>query len=179
MLTIILITASLVAAFLAFGFYRSADLRSIRLENEVIIDGSISEVFDLVRYLENFPRWSPFLAQDPGQQYEVRGIDGHPGATFHWNGRGGKDIGFQEIATVEDGQFIEMHCDIQKPFVAHPTFTYQFKQTPQGVRVRQVFSLQSGAVDALFMWLFGAKQEMNTTNQLGLTLLKQAIEEAP
>lgn len=179
MLTTILTITAVVAALLAFGFYRSADLRNINLENEVVIDGSMTEVFDLVRYLENFPRWSPFLAEDPEQQYEVRGVDGKPGATFHWNGRAGKDIGFQEIAVIEEGEYIEMQCDIQKPFVAHPTFAYSFKQTPQGVRVSQRFTLRSGAIDALFMWAFGAKKEMNTMNQKGLALLKQAAEETP
>ncbi|MEM6398024.1 MAG: SRPBCC family protein [Bacteroidota bacterium] len=179
MLTIILTIVGLVAALLAFGFFRSADHRNITLDNEVTINASMDEVFDLVRYLENFPRWSPFLAQDPDQQYEVRGVDGKPGATFHWNGRGGKDVGFQEIITVEDAKYIEMRCDIQKPFVAHPTFAYTFKQTPQGVRVSQHFNVKSGAVDALFMWAFGARKEMDSTNQQGLDLLKQAAEKTP
>lgn len=137
----------------------------------------MDEVFDLVRYLENFPRWSPFLAQDPTQEFDVRGVDGKPGASFHWVGRGGKDVGFQEIVTVENGKYIELQCDIQKPFVAYPTFAYSFKETPQGIRVSQVFTLQSGAIDAFFMWTFGARKEMDATNQQGLALLKQAAEE--
>lgn len=174
MLTITLSVVALVAAFLAFGFYRSSELRTVTLNNEVVIDAPLNEVFDLVRYLENFPRWSPFLVQDPSQQVEVRGIDGKVGASYHWVGRGGKDVGMQEIVRIEDGRYVEMKCDIEKPFVAYPTFAYSFKQTPQGVRVSQVFTLKSGAVDAFFMWLFGAKKEMDATNKEGLRLLKQA-----
>jgi len=174
MLTIILSIVALLTAFLAFGFYRSSELRNITLNNEVMIDAPLNEVFDLVGYLENFPRWSPFLVQDPSQKVEVRGVDGKVGASYHWVGRGGKDVGLQKIVRIEKDRYVEMKCDIEKPFEADPTFAYSFKQTPQGVRVEQVFTLKSGAVDAFFMWLFGAKKEMDATNKEGLKLLKQA-----
>ncbi|MEL7159643.1 MAG: SRPBCC family protein [Bacteroidota bacterium] len=179
MLTLLFSLLALLALAVAFGFHRSAPLRNITLDNSVTIDGESSEVFAMVQYLENFPRWSPFLAEDPGQEYEVRGVDGTVGATYHWNGRGGKDIGYQKIVRIEPGEYLEMRCDIQKPFVAHPTFAYSFKNTPQGVRVSQRFTLESGAVDALFMWLFGAKAEMDATNKRGMELLKAAVESAP
>jgi len=150
MLTILLTISAIIAVGLTYGFYRSAPLRNITLENAVVIDGEATEVFNMVRYLENFPRWSPFLAEDPGQKYEVRGEDGTIGATYHWNGRGGKDLGFQEIVRIQPN--------------AHPTFSYAFKSTPQGVRVTQSF--------------FGARKEMDATNKQGLALLKEAVETA-
>jgi hypothetical protein len=36
--------------------------------------------------------------------------------------------------------------------------------------------LESALVDAFFLWLFGAKAEMEKTNQQGLDLLKKAVE---
>jgi hypothetical protein len=69
-----------------------------------------------------------------------------------------------------------MKCDIQKPFVAKPTFDYYFTETANGIEVKQDFKLESGLVDAFFMWLFGAKSEMEKTNQQGLDLLKKAVE---
>jgi hypothetical protein len=69
-----------------------------------------------------------------------------------------------------------MRCDIKKPFVAKPTFDYYFTKTPGGIEVKQDFRLESGLVDAFFMWLFGAKAEMEKTNQQGLDLLKKAVE---
>ncbi len=69
-----------------------------------------------------------------------------------------------------------MKCDIQKPFAAQPTFDYSFKETPNGIEVKQDFQLQSGLVDAFFMWAFGAVKEMENTNQQGLDLMKKAIE---
>ena len=163
-------------AFLGLGFYQASQLTSIHINKQVTIKGSPEKVFDMVRYLENFPKWSPFLAADPSQKYEVRGTDGEIGAQYHWDGNGGKDLGYQEIVQVDAPHFVGMRCDIQKPFKATPTFEYSFSQTANGVTVSQDFKLESALVDAFFMWLFGAKKEMAETNEKGLTLLKAAVE---
>lgn len=165
-----------IAAFIGFGLYKASGLKKIHIVKTVRIDGSMEQVFDMVKYLGNFPKWSPFLAQDPSQKYEVKGTDGTVGAQYHWDGNKGKDLGFQEIVTIQDKRHIGMRCDIKKPFVAKPTFDYYFIQTPGGIEVKQDFKLESGLVDAFFMWLFGAKAEMEKTNQQGLDLLKKSVE---
>ncbi len=164
-------------ALIGFALYRASAFKTIRIEKSVTIKGSADAVFDMVRYLKNFPRWSPFLVQDPSQKYEVKGTDGQVGAQYHWLGNGGKDVGYQEIVKIEPNRFIGLRCDIQKPFVAKPTFDYSFHASNGSVEVRQVFQLESGLVDAFFMMLFGAKAEMEKTNEHGLQLLKKAAEQ--
>ena len=163
-------------AFIGFGLYKASDLKSIQIETNITIKGTPQQVFDMVKYLNNFPKWSPFLAQDPTQKYEVKGIDGTVGAQYHWDGNKGKDLGYQEIVSIHELNYISMKCDIQKPFVAKPTFEYYFMQTSNGVEVKQDFKLESGLVDAFFMWLLGAKAEMEKTNKQGMELLKKAVE---
>ncbi len=165
-----------IVAFLGYGFYKASGLTNIQIVKTVTIKGSKQEVFDMVKYLGNFPKWSPFLAEDPTQKYEVKGTDGTVGAQYHWDGNKGKDIGFQEIKKIEEGKFIGMQCDIQKPFIAKPTFDYYFTETANGIEVKQDFKVQSALPDAFFMWLFGAKAGMETMNQTGLDLLKKAVE---
>jgi hypothetical protein len=164
------------AAFIGFGLYKASDLKSIQIVKTVTVKGSKKEVFDMVKYLANFPKWSPFLKEDPTQKYEVKGADGTVGAQYHWNGNNGKDLGFQEIKKIEEGKFIGMQCDIQKPFVAKPTFDYYFTETAYGIEVKQDFKVESALPDAFFMWLFGAKAGMEKMNQTGLELLKKAVE---
>lgn len=174
---IISIIAVALIAFVGFGLYKASGLTNIQIVKSVTIKAPMSKVFDMVKYLENFPKWSPFVAQDPKQQHEVKGIDGTVGAQYHWNGNGGKDIGFQEIKTIEESKHIGMQCDIQKPFEAKPTFDYYFAETTSGIEVRQDFKVESGMASAFFMWLFGAKAEMEKTNQQGLDLLKVVCEQ--
>ncbi len=172
---IFLTIGTAILLFLIFGFYKASQLQNIEIIQKATIKADKQKVFDMVKYLKNFPKWSPFLVQDPKQKYEVKGIDGTIGAQYHWNGNKGKDLGYQEIYTIKELEFIGMKCDIQKPFVAKPTFDYTFTKNEKGITVHQTFKLKSGIIDAFFMWLFGAKKEMEKTNQLGMELLKKAI----
>ena len=176
MITFISIIAVAFVAFIGFGLYKAKELTSIHIVKSVTIQGSKEEVFNMVRNLNNFPKWSPFLAEDPTQKYEVKGTDGTVGAQYHWNGNKGKDIGYQEIVSIDTFKHVGMKCDIQKPFVATPTFDYYFTETANGIEVKQDFKVESELVPAFFMWLFGAKASMEKTNQKGLDLLKKAVE---
>ncbi len=164
------------AAFVGFGLYKASGLKSIQIVKTVTIKGSNQEVFEMVKYLNNFPKWSPFLAEDPAQKHEVKGTDGTVGAQYHWNGNEGKDLGFQEIVKIDEQKYIGMKCDIQKPFVAKPTFEYYFTETANGIEVKQDFKVESTLGDAFFMWLFDAKAGMEKMNQQGLDLLKKSTE---
>ncbi len=173
---ILIIIGIVIALFLGFGLYKSSSLKSIQIIKGVTIKGSKEEVFDMVRYLKNFPKWSPFLAEDPSQKYEVKGTDGTVGAQYHWDGNKGKDLGYQEIVKIDTFSYVGMKCDIQKPFVAKPSFEYYFTETANGIEVKQDFKVESGTVDAFFMWLFNAKAGMEKMNQNGLDLMKKAVE---
>ena len=173
---IIVTIAIALVAFIGFGLYKASDLTSIQIETTTTIKGSKQEVFDMVKNLNDFPKWSPFLVQDPTQKYEVKGINGSVGSQYHWVGNGGEDVGYQEITKIEEGTFVGKKCDILKPFVAKPTFDYTFSENANGIEVKEVFKLESGLADAFFLWLFGAKTEMVKTNKQGLDLLKKAVE---
>ena len=162
--------------FLAFGFYNASKLQSIEIVKNVNIQAPQQEVYEAISNLENYPKWSPFLAQDPTQKYETKGAAGTVGSQFHWEGNKGKDVGFQEISKLEPDNFVGMKCDIQKPFKAQPTFEYGIKPNGNSTEVTQKFNLQSGLIDAFFLWLFGVKKEMAATNQQGLDLLKKSLE---
>lgn len=173
---ILSIIAIAVVAFIGFGLFKASQLQSLHITKEVTVNGSQEEVYDMVRYLNNFPKWSPFLAADPAQKYSVKGTDGEVGAQYHWDGNEGKDLGYQEIVKVDAPHFVGMRCDIQKPFTATPTFDYTFSKEANGIKVTQDFKLESALIDSFFMWLFGAKKEMEATNEKGLNLLKAAVE---
>lgn len=170
------IIAIALIGFIVFGMIKASSLKSLQIVKGVTIKGTKQEVFDMVRYLNNYPKWSPFLEEDPAQKYEVKGTDGAVGAQFHWDGNKGKDLGFQEIVKIDTFSYVGMRCDIQKPFVAKPTFEYHFTETSNGIEVKQDFRVDSGIVDAFFMWLFNAKAGMEKMNQRGLDLMKIAVE---
>lgn len=169
---IVLISAVLICTAL----YNGNQLRIIEIEQRIAINATPEKVYSMISQLKNYPKWSPFLAQDPTQQYSVKGADGQVGAQYHWEGNKGDDLGYQEIASLVPNTRVGFLCVIQKPFKARPTFDYLIIPNANHVTVEQKFRLESGLVDAIFLWLFRVKPQMATTNQQGLALLKTACE---
>jgi hypothetical protein len=173
---IVTIVAIVIIALVVFGVINANKLKNIQIVSKVKINGTKQEVIDMVRYLNNFPKWSPFLAEDPTQKYYVKGVDGQVGAQYHWDGNKGKDLGYQQIEKIESN-YVGMKCNIQKPFKAEPTFDYYFTETTNGIEVKQDFKVKSNTVSAFFMWLFNAKAAMQKTNEKGLNMLRLAVEQ--
>lgn len=173
---IVLIIAIALVAFVCIGLFKAQKIQKLQITKTVTINANKGEVLEMVQYLRNFPKWSPFLAQDATQKIRIEGVDGTVGAQYHWVGNGGDDIGYQEIMKIDTNGYIGMKCFIEKPFAAQPTFEYSINENSNGVTVTQDFKLESSLSDAFFMWAFGAVKDMENTNQQGLDLLKKAIE---
>lgn len=170
------IIAIIIVVFLVVGFYNASKLTTIEINKQVTINAPKEKVYDMIRTMEDYPKWSPFKAQDPTQTHSVKGTDGQVGVQFHWEGNKGKDLGYQEVVKLVPNSYVGIKCSIQKPFVANPDFEFSINETANGVTVDEKFQLKSGLVDAFFLWLFGVKAEMEKTNQQGLDLLKKACE---
>lgn len=173
---ILLIISAIIIAFLSIGIFNAKKIQHIHIQKKISIQADLQSTFNQVRFLENFPKWSPFYEADPAQKTKVKGIDGQIGAQFHWDGNNGKDLGYQEIKEIEPLKYIKMGCTIQKPFKAYPSFEYSFSSTGNIVTVTQDFNLDSGLIDSFFMWLFGAKTDMDKMNARGMELLKIKCE---
>jgi len=173
---ILTIVLAIVITVLGIGLYNATRLQHIHIQKTVTIQSDLQNVFDYVVYLKEFPKWSPFLEADPTQKITLKGKDAHVGAQYHWEGNRGKDLGFQEIKEIRNLEYIQMECDIQKPFKAQPTFEYVFQKQGNSVKVTQDFHLKSGFMDAFFMGVFGAKGQMEKMNSRGLELLKTVCE---
>jgi hypothetical protein len=171
------LSVGIFVALIVWALTRAAKLKRIELTCSIKVRTERTRAYDFIRHQANFPAWSPFLAEDPTQTYKLVGADGEVGGQYHWIGRGGKDVGLQEIAALEAGRRIAMRCRIEKPFKAQPTFAYTVADAPDGgVLVTQVFELQSALADAFFLWLFGVKKQMAATNEKGMALLREALE---
>ncbi len=173
---IAIIISIAVLFFIGLGYYNATKLQHIHIQKKIAIRANTLRVFENVQYLNNFPKWSPFYEADPDQKVYVTGNDGEEGARYHWEGNNGKDLGYQEIKQIRSLEYIKMECTIEKPFKANPTFEYSFRKQDQLIEVTQDFNLKSRKIDSFFMWLFGAKKEMEKMNSRGLELLKQVCE---
>lgn len=162
--------------FLFAAFSAQAQKRQILITTVQHIASPPAQVFDVLSDLNRFPEWSPFLVTDPEQKYHVTGESGEIGSTFHWEGVAEKSLGSQTISAMTKASSLRMDCEILKPFSGAPVFEYELKETESGTEVTQIFTLQLSGFSYLMTKIFGVKKQMTTTNQLGMTRLKELLE---
>ena len=150
--------------------------KRISVSNTTFINASKQHVFDQLRYMKNFPKWSPFLVQDPEQKYTVSGQDGEVGATFSWEGVKEKSKGLQRVAKLKSIDEVVIECNITVPFQSNPTFSYSLVEKDGGVEVVQHFDAEMPAPSNIFGLLLNLKEKISATNKQGLELLRQACE---
>jgi len=142
-----LLRLSLAICFFAISFSLSAQKKALKVVSKKEIKAAQVEVYDVLRNLERFPEWSPFIVEDPEQKNYVTGEAGQVGSAFHWEGVAEKSKGLQTLA-VEDGV----------------------------VEVTQTFELKCSGFNRFMMKLFGVKKHITKSNELGLTRLKTLLE---
>ncbi|MEM6800957.1 MAG: SRPBCC family protein [Bacteroidota bacterium] len=156
-----------------------AQKKRIHIQTKTLISASPTQVYEVLKSLEQFPKWSPFLVADPNQKNYVKGRDGEIGSSFHWEGVAEKSQGYQTLAKLKENEYLRFECSIAKPFQSKPVFEYHLRQTEQGLLLRQDFELKLSGFDYFMIKLFGVKKKMSETNQLGLDRLKQYVEGEP
>jgi hypothetical protein len=174
--TIIIIGLALGALLVAGVILSLVAPKRISIRNAVFIQASKQQVFDQLRFMKNFPAWSPFRVQDPEQKYTVSGPDGEVGATFSWEGVKEKSKGSQRVAKLKGTDEVLVECAITVPFQSNPTFAYTLVEKDGGVEVVQQFDTEMPAPFNIFGLLLGLKGKISATNNQGLDLLKKVSE---
>lgn len=151
--------------------------KRISVTNTQFIKASKQQVFDQLRFMKNFPNWSPFKVQDPEQKYTISGNDGQVGATFSWEGVKEKSKGLQKIVELKGNDYLKINCDITVPFQSNPTFAYQLREVNGGVELTQYFDTEMPVPANVFGMLMGLKTEIANINKQGLNLLKKVSEQ--
>jgi len=152
--------------------------KKISVQSVNFVNASRQQVFDQIRFMKNFPNWSPFLIQDPQQKFSISGIDGQVGATFSWEGVGEKSKGSQTVVYLSGNDNLTIQCNITEPFQSSPVFAYTLKDKNGGVEIIQNFEAPMPFPSNVFGLLFGVKNRMALTNQQGLELLKKVAEQS-
>lgn len=150
--------------------------KKISVRSTQFIQASRQQVFDQLRFMKNFPAWSPFRQQDPEQQFEISGPDGEVGATFSWVGVKEKSRGSQQVVGISGTESLKIQCSITEPFQSNPTFSYTLSDKDGGVELVQDFEVEMPVPANVFGMLMGLQKNIAATNQQGLNLLKQVTE---
>ncbi len=108
-------TAGVVTVLLLIAFLTPKELN---IEKTILINKSVAEVFDYIKYVKNHDNFSVWAMMDPDMKKEYRGTDGQVGFVYAWDSSKDKNVGAgeQEIKSIVPGKSIEFELRFKRPF---------------------------------------------------------------
>ncbi|MAX71115.1 MAG: polyketide cyclase [Flavobacteriaceae bacterium] len=90
--------------------------KSYNVSRSVVINKSIAEVFNYLKYIKNQDDWSPWKKKDPDMKQTFTGTDGEVGFISRWEGNKDVGVGEQELTGITENSSVESQLRFYKPW---------------------------------------------------------------
>lgn len=114
MITTLIVIAAFFLLILLLGLIIPKELD---IENTIVINKPVNEVFDFVKLFKNHDHFSVWNQMDPDMKKIFKGTDGEVGFVYRWESMKTKNVGTgeQEIKTIQSNKFIESELRFISP----------------------------------------------------------------
>lgn len=168
------IVLALIVLFLILGFIAP---KHYEVNRSIIVNKSLYEVFNYLKYLKNQDHWSPWKKKDPNMKQTFEGTDGEVGFIAKWEGNKTVGSGEQEIKRIIDNECIETELRFLKPWKSTSNaylrvVGLESKQT----NVTWGFSGSNTFPFSVFMLFMNMDKTVGKDFEEGLNNLKQQLE---
>ncbi len=145
------------------------------IEKDILIEGSIDDVFKQVGDLKNWQNWSPWKKKDPSLEYTFEGEKSDSaGSVMKWKSAS-NGAGSVTLLQVSSPNVVSYKLQFDD-WSNQPTGEISLIKMVDQVKVVWTMRGERGFVDKIFWTLFKAEAALNEDFELGLQLLKTNIE---
>lgn len=151
--------------------------KTYNVQRHIIINRSVSEVFDCIKHIKNQDYWSPWKKRDPNMKQEFHGTDGEVGFISKWEGNKDVGTGEQEILAIHTNERIESKLRFFKPWKSESDAFIKTASTDDGqTKVTWGFSGKNKVPINIFMMLYNVDKHVGKDFDEGLECLKEILE---
>jgi len=174
MMTVLYIILGVLALLLLVAFVAP---KSYEVNRSIIVNKSLPEVFDYLKYSKNQDYWSPWKKKDPDMIQSFAGTDGEVGFVARWEGNKDVGTGEQEIKKIITNERIDTELRFFKPWksVSNGFLTVDEAGSDQ-TKVVWGFTGKNPIPFNLFMLFFSFDKAVGKDFEEGLASLKQVLE---
>jgi Polyketide cyclase / dehydrase and lipid transport len=151
---------------------------SQKIKRSITINAPAATIFEQVKQLNNFNRFSVWGAQDSTIRYTLSGTDGTPGASIAW--KGNPDIsgeGKIELISLTHPHTISHIIHFSAPQKGKASSVFSIIETEKNTTtVTWYFELYTPRPKNIFNLFFNLDKEMGKDFETGLAALKIFIE---
>ncbi|PWK17956.1 SRPBCC family protein [Xanthomarina spongicola] len=151
--------------------------KKYEVNRSVIIDKSLPEVFQYLKFVRNQDHWSPWKKKDPNMKQESVGTDGEVGFIAKWEGNKQVGTGEQEILHIEHNEQIKTQLRFLKPWksVSDAYIKVTEVDTNQ-TNVTWGFTGNNPVPMNIFMLFFNFEKAVGKDFEEGLASLKEILD---
>ena len=146
---------------------------SFGVEKTIAIDRGTEDVFEVVSDFTTWPKWSPWLCQEPSCPVTIEGTKGLEGHSQAWDG----DFigsGKMHITKVSPGKGLEYELTFLKPWKSKSGVGFSFTPTGEGTEVR--WWMRGGMPFFMFPMKAMMSALIGGDYSRGLSMLKEYLE---
>ncbi len=151
--------------------------KKFHVKRSIVINRSLPEVFDYLKYIKNQDHWSPWKRKDPNMKQESVGIDGQVGFINKWEGNKNVGIGEQELTRLVQNDSVESQLRFFKPWKSESNAYLKVnKIDDQHTEVVWGFSGVNKVPANVFMLFFNMDKMVGKDFEEGLSSLKKILD---
>lgn len=134
---VLLVTAAIVAAFLAYVAYLPANGTITR---SAVLAAPPEAIFPHINTLKSWDAWSPWAKLDPNAKNSFEGPESGVGSVFHWDGNDEVGAGKMTIVESQPSQHVKLALAFERPMVATNVTDFALQPEAGGTRVTWTMS---------------------------------------
>jgi len=168
----------LIALVVATAILSFLQPTSQKIEKSVMIKASPSDIYEQLKKLDHFNKFSVWAQQDSSAVYTLKGNDGTVGATSAW--KGDPEIsgeGSITITALEPNKKVEHDLIFTRPRKGKAHSSFSLVETERNnTKVTWTFNLDTPRPWNIFNLFYSLDKEMGKDFETGLATLKLLIE---
>lgn len=174
LLIILFVIVSLVVLLLLLALFAKKDYF---VQREILINASINNVFEYLRFLRNQEQFSKWVMADPDMKKEFKGTDGEPGFVYVWDSKKRAGAGEQILVSLEKPNRLNMEVHFIRPFkaIAKTPFILEEKGAGQTLVKWKMHSAMNYPMNAMLLFM-SADKMLGPDMEESLNNLKQILE---
>ncbi|WJJ97926.1 SRPBCC family protein [Algibacter luteus] len=167
----------LIALVIVIVFLALVAPKNYELKRSIVINKSLPEVFEYLKYIKNHNDWSPWKKKDPNMKQEFIGTDGEIGFLSKWEGNKDVGTGEQEILRIVENEVIESRLRFFKPWKSQSDAYLKVEDAGNNnTKVTWGFSGKNPIPFNIFMMFFNLDKTVGKDFEEGLASLKIILE---
>jgi hypothetical protein len=167
----------IIAIVVIIAFLALIAPKTYHVNRSVVVNKSLPEVFEYLKYVKNQDHWSPWKKKDPNMKQGFEGEDGKVGFIAKWEGNKVVGAGEQEILHVEHNEHIKTQLRFFKPWKSESDAYIKVTEIDANqTNVTWGFTGNNKFPFSIFMLFFNMDKTVGKDFEEGLLSLKHILE---